>query len=64
MSVIINKPKFMEFETRKIFDFLIERECILAMDGDREGLREVKRLLVFIVTNYARLPPNVCSNNH
>ena len=65
MSVIKNNPKFKELETRKIFEYLIERESILIKDAVKPlALKEVKKLLVYIVTSYARSPHDGMDTAH
>lgn len=54
MSVIKNNPKFKEFNLRKIYEYLIEREEILEMENNIVGAHEVKKLLVFMVTNFSQ----------
>jgi len=53
MSIIKNNPEFKGRELQKIFNYLLERETVLKIENDSIALKEIKKLLVYLVTNFS-----------
>lgn len=53
MSIIKNNPEFKGRDLQKIFNYLLERELVLKMENDLIALKEIKKLLVYLVTNFS-----------
>ncbi len=54
MSVIKNNPTFKNMQLQRIYDYLIERELVLEIELDTIAAKEIKKLLIYLVTNFAR----------
>ncbi len=48
---------------RSIYNYLIEREQVLKMEENKIAIKEIKKLLIYVVTNFA-LGKNELNRNH
>ncbi len=54
-SVIKGEPRFRSVQLRELYEYLLEREVVLKEENKEAGLEEVRRMLIYLVTNHSSL---------